>query len=78
MRYWAGDIDWVEARYIHRDTDDIEDGGDNPYAYSVTYGFSNGVIANLMMSRLAKRSGATPTRTSLGIVAISNSKKTDP
>ena len=54
MRYWAGDIDWVEARYIHRDTDDIEDGGDNPYAYSVTYGFSNGVIANLMMSRLRK------------------------
>ena len=54
MRYWAGDIDWVEARYIHRDAEDIEDGGDNPYAYSVTYGFSSGVIANLMMSRLRK------------------------
>ncbi len=54
MRYWAGDIDWVEARYIHRDEDDIEDGGDNPYAYSVTYGFACGMVANLMMCRLRK------------------------
>jgi predicted dehydrogenase len=54
MRYWAGDIDWVEAHYIHRDAEDIEDGGDNPYAYSVTYGFACGMIANLMMSRLRK------------------------
>ena len=54
MRFWAGDIDWAEARYIHRDAEDIEDGGDNPYAYSVTYGFSNGMIANLLMCRLRK------------------------
>lgn len=54
MRFWAGDIEWTEARYIHRDADDIEDGGDNPYAYSVTYGFSSGMIANLLMCRLRK------------------------
>ncbi|MFT5090339.1 MAG: putative dehydrogenase [Planctomycetota bacterium] len=54
MRFWAGDIAWTEARYIHRDADDIEDGGDNPYAYSVTYGFESGMIANLLMCRLRK------------------------
>lgn len=54
MRYWAGDIAWTEARYIHRDADDIEDGGDNPYAYSVTYGFESGMIANMLMSRLRR------------------------
>ena len=54
MRFWAGDIEWVEAHYIHRDEIDIQDGGDNPYAYSVTYGFSCGMIAHLSMSRLRK------------------------
>ena len=54
MRYWAGDIAWVEARYLHRAPDDIEDGGDNPYAYSVTYGFESGAVANLLMSRLRR------------------------
>ena len=54
MRFWAGDIEWVEAHYVHRDEKDIADGGDNPYAYSVTYGFANGMIAHLSMSRLRK------------------------
>ncbi|MEE3232653.1 MAG: Gfo/Idh/MocA family oxidoreductase [Candidatus Latescibacterota bacterium] len=54
MRFWAGDIEWVEAHYIHRDDMDIEDSGDNPYAYSVTYGFTCGMIAHLSMSRLRK------------------------
>ena len=27
MRYWFGDISWVEASYIHRDPSDIVDGG---------------------------------------------------
>ena len=54
MRFWAGDIEWVEAHYIHRDDRDIKDGGDNPYAYSVTYGFTCGMIAHLSMSRLRK------------------------
>ena len=52
MRYWFGDISWVEASYIHRDPSDIIDGGDNPYAYSVRYGFECGCIANLILSRL--------------------------
>jgi len=54
MRFWAGDIAWTEARYIQRAAEDIEDGGDNPDAYSVTYGFESGAIAHLIMSRLRK------------------------
>ena len=52
MRYWFGDISWVEANYIHRDASDIVDGGNNPYAYSVRFGFEYGCIANLILSRL--------------------------
>ena len=52
MQYWFGDISWVEANYIHRDASDIVDGGNNPYAYSVRYGFECGCIANLILSRL--------------------------
>ena len=54
MRYWFGDIAWVQAAYVPRDEADIEDGGDNPYAYTVTYGFENGAVGNLLMSRLRK------------------------
>ena len=54
MRYWAGDVAWTEARYMHRDPDDIEDGGDNPNGYSVTFGFDSGAIANLILTRLRK------------------------
>jgi predicted dehydrogenase len=54
MRFWMGDISWVQAAYVPRDADDIEDGGDNPYAYTVTYGFENGAVGNLLMSRLRK------------------------
>ncbi|MDP7279039.1 MAG: Gfo/Idh/MocA family oxidoreductase [Candidatus Poribacteria bacterium] len=52
MRYWAGDISWVEANYIERDASDIVDGGDNPYAYQVTFGFETGTVGNLILSRL--------------------------
>ncbi len=52
MRYWFGDISWVEANYIHRDASDIVDDGNNPYAYSVRFGFECGCIANLILSRL--------------------------
>jgi len=54
MRYWFGDIQWVQAAYVPRDANDVEDGGDNPYAYTVTYGFKNGAVGNLLMSRLRK------------------------
>ncbi|MDA0745562.1 MAG: Gfo/Idh/MocA family oxidoreductase [bacterium] len=54
MRYWCGDIAWVQAAYVPRDAEDVEDGGDNPYAYSVMFGFRNGAVGNLMMSKLRK------------------------
>lgn len=54
MRYWCGDIEWVQANYVHRDERDIEDGGDNPYAYSVTFGFERGGVANILMTKLRK------------------------
>lgn len=54
LRYWMGDIAWVEAHYLHRDPEDVVDGGDNPYAYSVTYGFESGALANLIFSRLRR------------------------
>jgi len=54
MRYWAGDIAWVEANYVDRDSSDIVDGGDNPYAYQVTFGFASGTIGNLILSRLRR------------------------
>ena len=54
MRYWAGDVSWTRADYVHRDPGDIEDGGDNPYAYSVTFGFESGFLFNLLMARLRK------------------------
>jgi predicted dehydrogenase len=54
MRYWAGDVAWVEARYVHRDAADIVDGGDNPYAYSVTFGFCRGMVGNMLLTRLRR------------------------
>lgn len=54
MRYWAGDVAWTRADYVHRDPEDIEDGGDNPYAYSVTFGFESGLLFNLLLARLRK------------------------
>ncbi len=54
MRFWAGDIAWTQSAYVPRDEADIEDGGDNPYAYTVTYGFKNGAVGNLIISRLRK------------------------
>jgi predicted dehydrogenase len=54
MRYWFGDIAWAQAAYVARAEDDIDDGGDNPYAYTVTFGFDNGAIGNLLMSRLRR------------------------
>jgi predicted dehydrogenase len=54
MRFWMGDIAWTQSAYVPRDESDIEDGGDNPYSYTVTYGFKNGAVGNLIMSRLRK------------------------
>jgi predicted dehydrogenase len=54
MRFWAGDIAWVQAAYVPRDPGDIEDGKDNPYGYAVTYGFECGAVGTLLLSRLRK------------------------
>lgn len=54
MRFWAGDVAWVQAAYVPRDPEDVVDGGDNPYAYAVTFGFRSGAVGSLLMSRLRK------------------------
>lgn len=54
MRYWAGDVAWVEARYVERDAEDVVEGGDNPCAYAVTYGFACGMIGNMLLTRLRR------------------------
>jgi predicted dehydrogenase len=54
MRYWCGDIAWVQANYVHRGPSAPPEEGDNPYAYSVVYGFKNGAVGNLIFSRLAR------------------------
>lgn len=54
IRFWAGDVAWTRADYIPRRADDIEDGGDNPDGYSVTFGMESGMIFNLLLTRLRK------------------------
>ena len=53
-RYWAGDVVWARANYIHRGAEDIEDGGDNPFGYAATFGFASGMIGNMILTRLRK------------------------
>ncbi len=53
-RYWFGDVTWVQAAYVPRTAEDIIDHADNPYAYSVQFGFKQGAIGNLVLSRLRK------------------------
>ena len=54
MRYWCGDIDWVQAVYVPRDEADTEQGGNNPYVCVVTLGFHNGAIGTLHISKLRR------------------------
>ena len=53
-RHWCGDVDWVQAAYVPRADEDIVDRADNPYAYSVQFGFANGAVGNLVLSRLRR------------------------
>lgn len=53
-RYWFGEVDWVQASYVHRPPEEIIDGADNPYAYVATFGFANGVVGSMNMSRLRR------------------------
>ncbi len=51
-RYWFGDVDWVQAAYVPRPPAEIVDQADNPYAYSVQFGFASGLVGNLVLSRI--------------------------
>ena len=53
-RYWFGDVTWVQAQYIHRPDAEIFDGADNPYAYSAHFGFANGAVGVMTLSRLRR------------------------
>jgi predicted dehydrogenase len=53
-RYWFGDVTWVQATYIHRPPEDIFEGADNPYAYTVNFGFAGGAIGTMILSRLRR------------------------
>lgn len=53
-RYWFGDVTWVQATYVHRPPEEIFDGADNPYAYTATFGFENGAVGTMTLSRLRK------------------------
>ncbi|MEX1019196.1 MAG: Gfo/Idh/MocA family oxidoreductase [Litorilinea sp.] len=53
-RYWFGEVEWVQASYVHRPPAEIIDGADNPYAYVATFAFANGVLGSMNMSRLRR------------------------
>ena len=54
IRYWTGDeIEWAQAAYTERPEDLHAIEGDNPIAYSVSYGLSRGGVANLILTRPA-------------------------
>jgi predicted dehydrogenase len=55
MRYWSGDdVDWVRATYTERPRELWAAEGDNPIAYTVTYGFKKGGIGNLLFTKPAR------------------------
>lgn len=52
MRFWGhDDVDWVQSAYVSRPESDVEEQGDNPIAYHVTYGFRKGWVASLIFAR---------------------------
>ena len=53
-RDWLGDIVWTQATYSHRPPQEVFDGADNPYAYSVNFGFECGAVGTMTLSRLRK------------------------
>lgn len=53
-RWWFGDVAWVQAAYVERPPEEVLDGADNPYAYAVTFGFANGAVGNMILSRLRR------------------------
>ena len=53
-RDWFGEVQWVQAAYVPRADADIVDQADNPFAYSVQFGFEQGLVGNLVLSRLRR------------------------
>ncbi len=55
MRYWTDDdVKWVQAAYVERPESLWAAEGDNPIAYTVTYGFQKGGVGNIMFTRPAR------------------------
>ena len=55
MRYWTSDdVDWVRATYTDRPAELHEAEGDNPIAYTVTYGMKKGGVANIIFTKPAR------------------------
>ncbi len=53
-RYWLGDVVWVQANYVNRLPDEIIESADNPHTYNVIFGFENGAVGNMAISRLRR------------------------
>jgi len=54
MRYWSNDdISWVQSSYVERPSKAINEEGDNPIAYHVTYGFKKGGTGTLILTKPA-------------------------
>ena len=55
MRYWSDDeVEWVRATYTDRPAELHDTEGDNPTAYTVTYGMKKGSVANLLFTKPAR------------------------
>jgi predicted dehydrogenase len=55
MRYWASDdVGWVRATYTERPAELHDTEGDNPIAYTVTYGMKKGGVANILFTKPAR------------------------
>jgi predicted dehydrogenase len=55
MRYWTNDdVEWVRATYTERPAELHDTEGDNPIAYTVTYGMIKGGVANLLFTKPAR------------------------
>lgn len=55
MRYWTDDdVKWVQAAYVERPKELWALEGDNPIAYTVTYGFKKGGVGNIIFTRPAR------------------------
>ncbi|MCI0441235.1 MAG: Gfo/Idh/MocA family oxidoreductase [Chloroflexi bacterium] len=55
MRYWSDDdVEWVRASYTERPRELWATEGDNPIAYTVTYGFKKGAIGNILFTKPAR------------------------